>query len=97
MTVERYIRVIAGLFIMVSLALGWKPVPFREQVVSGLHRLCEAEPVPIRADQFLPLAIILKNSACPKTRSPAASADGRAAAGCWPFFLTRSALCGGLN
>ena len=48
MTVERMIRIIAGLFIMISLALGVEGSPL------FVSKWALAEPVPIRADQLLP-------------------------------------------
>ncbi|MCK7502566.1 MAG: hypothetical protein MZW92_81650, partial [Comamonadaceae bacterium] len=55
MTVERYIRLMAGFFILLSLALGVEASPiFAQPLVAGRHRLRRLQPVPVRHHQLLP-------------------------------------------
>ena len=55
MTVERWIRVIAGTFILLSLALGVEGSPLvRQPVGAGLHGLCRRQLAAVRLHQLLP-------------------------------------------
>ena len=50
MTVERYLRLIAGFFVMLSVALGYWVQP----VLVSVHRVRRAEPVPVGVHQLVP-------------------------------------------
>ena len=50
MTVDRYLRLIAGFFVMLSVALGYWVQP----VLVSVHGLRRAEPVPIGVHQLVP-------------------------------------------
>jgi hypothetical protein len=58
MTVERWIRVLAGTFILLSLALGVEGSPlFVSKWCAGVHRLRRREPVPVRLQQRVPAGL----------------------------------------
>jgi hypothetical protein len=70
MTVERYIRVIAGLFIMLSLALGVQGSPlFVSPWALGFTAFVGLNLFQFGLTNFCPLAIILKKLGVPEGRA----------------------------
>ena len=49
MTIERYLRLIAGLFVLLSLALG-----LGKPVLVSLHCICRAESIPVSLHELVP-------------------------------------------
>ncbi len=69
MTVERYIRVIAGLFIMVSLALGVEASPlFVNRWFLAFTAFVGLNLFQFGLTNFCPLAIILKKLGVPENK-----------------------------
>ena len=69
MTVERYIRIMAGFFVMLSLALGIEGSPiFVSQVVPRLHGLRRLQPVPVRLHRLLPARHPAEEAGCARFR-----------------------------
>ena len=69
MTVERYIRVIAGLFIMVSLALGVEGSPlFVSPWALAFTAFVGVNLFQFGFTNFCPMAIILKRLGVPESR-----------------------------
>ena len=69
MTVERYIRVIAGTFILLSLALGVEGSPiFVSEWFLALTAFVGANLLQFGFSNFCPLALILKKLGIPETR-----------------------------
>ena len=69
MTVERYIRVIAGLFIMVSLALGVEASPlFVNKWFLAFTAFVGLNLFQFGLTNFCPLAIILKKLGVPENK-----------------------------
>jgi hypothetical protein len=71
MTVERYIRVFAGLFIMVSLALGVEASPlFVSPWFLAFTAFVGVNLFQFGLTNFCPMAIILKKFGVPETALP---------------------------
>ncbi|WP_180684400.1 YgaP family membrane protein [Tepidicella baoligensis] len=69
MTVERYIRVLAGLFIMVSLALGVEASPlFVSPWFLAFTAFVGLNLFQFGFTNFCPLALILKNLGVPESK-----------------------------
>ena len=70
MTVERYIRVVAGLFIMVSLALGVEASPlFVSQWFLAFTAFVGVNLFQFGFTNFCPMAIILKRLGVPEGKA----------------------------
>ena len=69
MTTERYIRIIAGLFIAISLALGARPRPVRLEMALAFTAFVGANLFQFGFTTFCPLAIILRQARRTRRRS----------------------------
>ena len=73
MTTERYIRIVAGLFIMTSLALGVEGSPlFVSKWALAFTAFVGANLFQFGFTNFCPLGLILKKLGVPETCAPAA-------------------------
>jgi len=76
MTVERYIRVIAGLFIMISLALGVQASPlFVSPWFLAFTAFVGLNLFQFGLTNFCPLAIILRKLGVPESKIACATAN----------------------